>query len=833
MHNINNITRSEAQVPPVSTVGQSVRDLACHLNGKDPNLREFLAVLFGPENVSEVWVTSFPEGPPSWYGWRICEQNELPKDHNQYFSVGLIVDGKSRGDGHVGSHHVIVADDIGTKVTAEGEQKLRRILGAPTWTVETSPGNFQWGWVLDAPILSGVRAGDVADTDRLKQLFAVRRYLVAEGLTDKAVQDKSRYMRLPWGLNTKEKYIGKGENGGFPIVKLREWNPGSRVNLQEVCERIWREGWRDAISNPDVLADVAPSQKHAEYNATMDDGLVRLAAEIGLNPRHGAPGRIDADCPNMAAHTPGKGEETGFAFLGDDRCECHHDACNGFKSPDFKRMIFDQYEAHAREHNEQSAMRSALDMPAAELLPPTAAGFLMIDRPAEELATEAEALASSRQQLAAQEGIANRDALSAFTLAPVAQIAPGAIPPRPWLYSTTAVGGFISLIVSPGGSGKSSLIMAEAVAMASGRELLPPENPVRPLKVWLHNGEDDAMELRRRLAATLSHHGVTAQDLNNNLFLSSGRDVPIQLARQGRDGPEAVPGVADWLIETMKSQRIDVLILDPLGSLHGLIENSNEAMNFLANILRGIAHATGAAIVLVHHTGKQAALDMDAAGVGASRGASAIPDAARVVRQISRMSPKEAAHFGINETDRRFYFRTLNGKASMSPMSDAHWFRLVNVPLHNGTQLYPRGDHVGVVERWQPPGMVAGTKLDLQRVQDAISQASEPPRANSQSPEWVGYLAASTLGFDIGTPGTKAADRTTEQATNFVRVRGMLSDWIRRGGLLVESVHDDAARKPKPVIRVGMPAAMLSEDAEATSPVDASDTEVDVEREAN
>jgi hypothetical protein len=270
----------------------------------EPTVRDFLAEVFGSENVSDVWVTSFPEGPEAWYGRRLGDQRELLDDHNQYFSVGLIAPGMPRGDRNVASHHVIVVDDIGTKVPAEGEQKLRNILGAPTWTVETSPGNFQWGWVLDAPILSGVRAGDAPDTDRLMQLFAVRRYLLAEGLTDKAVQDKSRYMRLPWGLNTKEKYAGKGGNGGFPAVKLREWNPGARVNLQQVCERIWGSEWPNAISHPDVLSDIEHSNRHGDYSASMDDGPVRIAAEIGLNPRPGAPGRIDANCPNMAACPP-------------------------------------------------------------------------------------------------------------------------------------------------------------------------------------------------------------------------------------------------------------------------------------------------------------------------------------------------------------------------------------------------------------------------------------------------------------------------------------------------------------------------------------------------
>jgi hypothetical protein len=44
--------------------------------------------------------------------------------------------------------------------------------------------------------------------------------------------------------------------------------------------------------------------------------------------------------------------------------------------------------------------------------------------------------------------------------------------------------------MAPGGRGKSSLVLVEAVAMATGRALLGDE-PLRRLKVWYHNGEEN------------------------------------------------------------------------------------------------------------------------------------------------------------------------------------------------------------------------------------------------------------------------------------------------------------------------------------------------------
>jgi hypothetical protein len=37
----------------------------------------------------------------------------------------------------------------------------------------------------------------------------------------------------------------------------------------------------------------------------------------------------------------------------------------------------------------------------------------------------------------------------------------------------------------------------------------------------------------------------------------------------------------------------------------------------------------------------------------------------------------------------------------------ATWFRLVSVPLGNGTSDYPMGDHVQTIETWQPPDIWA------------------------------------------------------------------------------------------------------------------------------
>lgn len=413
----------------------------------------------------------------------------------------------------------------------------------------------------------------------------------------------------------------------------------------------------------------------------------------------------------------------------------------------------------------------------------------------------------------------NRTALlsTASYFAPITQISPAAIPPRQWLYGRAVIAGFIHVLVAPGGAGKSSLIMSEAVAMAAGRELLAGEKPVRPLRVHIHNGEDDLNEMHRRLTATLMHFNLTPAGLAGGLSMSSGRDVPVHLARMGRNGLEEVPGAAGALVELLTSEGIEVLVLDPLGAIHGLPENDNTAMNFLAGILRRIAHEAGAAVILVHHSSKAASMDMDTAGAGASRGASAIVDAARIVRQVVRMTPKEAARFGVTDKDRRGLLRVENGKANLAPAAEAAWVRLHSVGLGNGNVEFPAGDFVAVAERWVPPGAVPGTASELKLVQDAITALPSPPRADPRSSEWVGFVAAAALGLDIGTPGTKAADKTQEQTATHARVKGQLASWLASGALTQETIIDQH-RKGRVCIRVGIPADVLSSNEKKDEP---------------
>lgn len=406
--------------------------------------------------------------------------------------------------------------------------------------------------------------------------------------------------------------------------------------------------------------------------------------------------------------------------------------------------------------------------------------------------------------------------LASANLAPVQPVVQGALPPREKLLGTHLYRNNISVLVGPGGTGKSALVMQDAVALATGKTLMPGSEPHKPLRVLYYNGEDNTTEQQRRLAGVLKAHGIKYSDLGGRLFLASHSDLPIWLGGSGRERAQIEPGIEDALVSLIKQHSFDVVMLDPFGALHGCNENANDEMNLLLGMLRRVVHRTRCAMYIVHHAGKAAANDMKSAGAGASRGASAIVDAARSVRQLSPMTAKDVKELccgsSIPEEKRSRYVRIGNGKSNLAPADKARWMFLESVSLGNGTPEYPAGDTVQAATPWEPPQKKLGTQGQLASVQTAIAALPEPPRKYRSSPDWVGNVVAHTLQIDIG-PKDPKANRTTEQADNRQRVNCMVKDWVQSGGL-VEFDWKDAKCNTRPSIQVGEWAEPLGGDAD-------------------
>jgi hypothetical protein len=223
---------------------------------------------------------------------------------------------------------------------------------------------------------------------------------------------------------------------------------------------------------------------------------------------------------------------------------------------------------------------------------------------------------------------------------------PKKIPRREWIYKPFYIRKFAGSTVATGGAGKSSLLLVESVAMASGKNLLGVE-PAPDLRVWYWNGEDPQDELQRRVQAILKHYNVAAADIEGRFFLDSGRDLPIRIAEL-QDGKTkiAVP-VVKQMIEAILDLKIDCLGIDPWVSSHGVPENDNNAIDQVAKKWADIADKTNSHIHISHHTRKTNGLGAMAED---SRGASSLNNAMRTRRVINTMSGPEADKAGIGSS---------------------------------------------------------------------------------------------------------------------------------------------------------------------------------------
>lgn len=263
------------------------------------------------------------------------------------------------------------------------------------------------------------------------------------------------------------------------------------------------------------------------------------------------------------------------------------------------------------------------------------------------------------------------------------------IKPRDWIMQDRYLGGFISVVISPGGVGKSTLSMLDAIAIASGKPLTG--FPIKkPGAAWVYNTEDPHDELVRRFHAAAIHHSIDYKALDHYIHFTSGRDKPFILAKADGNGVVINKDAIDRACEYIKANGIRLFLADPFVRTHEVNENDNMQIDKVMWCFSRIADRTGCAIGLIHHTSKAGSNpdNMSQGSMNSARGATALVYAARIAHTINGMTEDEATKFGIAEDRRRWYMRLDNAKANMQPpAASANWFERVNVTLPNTDQV--------------------------------------------------------------------------------------------------------------------------------------------------
>lgn len=259
---------------------------------------------------------------------------------------------------------------------------------------------------------------------------------------------------------------------------------------------------------------------------------------------------------------------------------------------------------------------------------------------------------------------------------------PADIPPRDWILMDRAMGGFVDVIVAPGGSSKSTFLITECAAIVTGKPLTGTEVR-RPGPCWLINGEDPDDELQRRVTATVRAHGLDRRELDD-LYLTSGYGEDWALVADTRQGVKVNKKLIERIIKHATSRRVARLVFDPLIRFHRCDENDNGAMDVLMRVFAEMAARIQCAISVAHHSNKKGGGDDANGNMNNARGASSVLSAARIGHTMNVMGQKDAKRLGITEDQRKWFVRIDSAKGNMSsPTGEAHWLRRISVDIDN------------------------------------------------------------------------------------------------------------------------------------------------------
>lgn len=206
---------------------------------------------------------------------------------------------------------VIVCDDVGTKAKAPPV--------APSYVIETSKDNYQYGYIID-PF-------DVSTAEGRREYDAVLFSLVKAGYNDPGCRSATRVVRLPGSLH----------KTGF-VARLVTWSPERSWELEDLLGVMGVE----KVYSDMVESDVAPGKHHSLND--VDDAVYRWLLEnkriTGYNEQW-----VHINCPWRDHHTDGLQGGTATSYSPEHygteppAFKCLHGHCVDKKLGDFAAWL--------------------------------------------------------------------------------------------------------------------------------------------------------------------------------------------------------------------------------------------------------------------------------------------------------------------------------------------------------------------------------------------------------------------------------------------------------------------------------------------------------------
>ncbi len=270
-----------------------------------------------------------------------------------YFSTSTVVlddEGKLYNRQKLFSRmYCVVLDDLGSGLGSKCKiEELPEVLQKEySWRIETSPDNFQYGFLLDTPI------------DDLHDALSLIQILYGAGPWDSGGATSNKLVRLPCGINLKQKYAN-----GDELFKIEPDNadelfteePFNTFTPDELLDAV-RAGitWADIQAGNAEKLDPRRTQGttpwregvfHSNLEGVVDDALEWLN-EQSLVVNEGDEWH-DIICPWHKEHSDGGGNTAGYSPLGHGSkperraFHCFHDHCSDKHGTAFLQWVKDE-----------------------------------------------------------------------------------------------------------------------------------------------------------------------------------------------------------------------------------------------------------------------------------------------------------------------------------------------------------------------------------------------------------------------------------------------------------------------------------------------------------
>lgn len=283
---------------------------------------DFLRTIFGDASSDERPIIVGFKGNPlnvakqKWYGkpWTSTSIVKPPRDENNYFSLARFKPNEAgeyrRKKSQFHTLHAVMLDDIGTKIPVE------RLTLEPSWILETSPENFQVGYILVEPI---------NDSKLADQLMNA---IVSAGLCDPGANGPTaRLARLPVAVN--------GKHEPSFQCQLKSWLPSNRYSVQDLINGLQLDivDKKRAKRNYNKTEDASDADSvqiwtpRPEENAVLATLISHDLYKLSLGD-----GKHDITCPWVNEHTASVNSGTAY-FESDDNYpiggfKCLHGHCS-------------------------------------------------------------------------------------------------------------------------------------------------------------------------------------------------------------------------------------------------------------------------------------------------------------------------------------------------------------------------------------------------------------------------------------------------------------------------------------------------------------------------